>query len=582
MGGLSYDLTLFTTFVCLGLCLWFSIYLLSRSRANPLAFRAIIALVAMAFYYMYVLNTLVSGAAENTSIRWLAITIALIAIHDLTYYLLDPEQRRKRYAVARGIVLLGLIDIIVIFSTPSTPPCDPTMVCPTLMLPQTLVIYLFNAIIFFSIVYNLWLVRKSEGLLKNMMFLLAILIGIASITLSFFGTILNLPIPRLLPNLLILASVILLAVSVARDRTFVTHRQSTYDLPVTLLTITAIVIIYILAGRQLGMTGIGLFLLAVLAVFSHSAYDFVRDFLDQLFHRQERQMMRELDTLGREINTNESMQRYFSRGLAILCQNLNASRGFIAVRQDGQYTIVASLHSLPVGKPFPSNEVTLEGYAKPASALFPNITWLAPGHAGGEQVVVIGIGPRKDNGAYEEEDLFWLEDIAQEIGRIVRLNHLPEAAPVETHAGHAEHSLSSRQILEQAGLLSALAYKPDMELVECIEDGYQHINDYDALGKSPLVELLDIEGSDHLECGKKVHDRLIQILEKLRPPGQIPPEPLPREWHAYIILYDSYVRDCPSRDIMGKLYIGEGTYYRVRRQALRGISRVVLEMGATS
>jgi hypothetical protein len=134
--------------------------------------------------------------------------------------------------------------------------------------------------------------------------------------------------------------------------------------------------------------------------------------------------------------------------------------------------------------------------------------------------------------------------------------------------------------LNQDGLLSALAFKPEPELVKYIEEAFQHLSDYDELGKSPLAEVLQVKAGDHLEKGRLVHDRLIQMLEKLRPSGQPPPEPLPREWYAYTILNDSYVNNRLSRDIMGKLYIGEGTYYRLRRQALRSIARVVQELPA--
>src|SRR4030065_2175042 len=133
MGGLLSDLTLYSTFACMGLTLWFAIYLLSRSRANPLAFRAIVALVAMAFYYNYVLNALIIGQVEKSPVRLFAQTIALIAWHDLTIYLLNPQQRKKRYTLARGIVLFGVIMTILIFTAPPAPPCDPTFVCPSSM-----------------------------------------------------------------------------------------------------------------------------------------------------------------------------------------------------------------------------------------------------------------------------------------------------------------------------------------------------------------------------------------------------------------------------------------------------------------
>lgn len=579
MGGLLSDLTLFTTFVCLGLNIWFAIYLLSRSRANPLAFRAIIALVTLAIYYIYLLNAQVTGTSEKNGVRLFAITIALIACHDLTQYMLNPQQRRKRYPVARGIVLFGVIIIIFIFTFPRAQSCDPAFICPTILSYPYLIIEIYNGFIFCSILYNLWLIRQTEGMLHNMAFYLAILIGIGAVTFSFVGTVFNISIPRVLPNLLIFTALILLAYSVARDRIFVTHRTSAYDLPVTLLTIIVIVGVYILTGRQLKLSGTDLFLFAILAIFTHSAYDFVRDFLDQLFHRQQRKMRRELDILGRDVSTRKSLQRYLSRGLAILCKNLNALCGFIAIRQDNQYTVVASFHSLRIGELFLSKEVALEGITQPTSAIFQQIAWLAPGYAGSEQLAVIGIGQRKDKVQYDEEDLYWLEDIAHEISQIVHIHLQPRLSVLQdVQVESVAPGIESSQPVDQGSLLSALAYKPDLELVKCIEDGYQHLNDYDELGKSPLVELFAIVGSDHLECGKLVHSKLIQILEKLRPAGQPPPEPLPREWYAYTILHDSYVNDCLSRDIMGKLFIGEGTYYRLRRQALRGITRVVLEM----
>ncbi|OGN93908.1 MAG: hypothetical protein A2Z71_06195 [Chloroflexi bacterium RBG_13_50_21] len=583
MSGLLSDLTLYTTFVSLGLTLWFAIYLLSRSRVNPLAFRAIIVLVALAIYYIYLLNTLVTGIPGNYSVRLFAMTIALVAAHDLTFYLLNPEQRKKRYPLARGIILFGMVIIILIFTAPQSQPCDPITICPTVLRFPYLIIEIFNAIVFCSILYNLWLIRKTEGMLNNMAFYLAIFIGIGAVTISFIGTVLNIPMPRFLPNLFILSALILLAYSVVQDRTFVTHRTSTYDLPVSLLTIIVIVLIYILTGRQLKLSGTDLFIIAILAVFTHSAYDFVRDFLDQLVHRQQRLMRRELDTLGRNVSTYESLKRYLSRGLAILCKNLNALGGFIAIRQDDHYSVVASFHSIRIGEVYSVKEVDLENVTQATGSIFPQIAWLAPGYAGSEQIAIIGVGSRKDKIQYAEEDLYWLEDIAHEISQIVYLHLQPR--PSLTQDLQAEigvPAIEESQPVEQGGLLSVLAFKPDLELVKFVEDGYQHLNDYDQLGISPLVELFSIEGGDHLENGKLLHDKLLLLLDKLRPAGQQPAEPLPREWYAYTILYDAYVNDRLSRDTMGKLYIGEGTYYRIRRQALRGITRAIQEMGVSA
>ena len=582
-GGLLTDSTLFTTFLCLGLTLWFAIYLLSRSHANHLTFRAIVALVALAFYFNSALNALISATSEQSQIRSFTTTIALIACHDLTHYLLNPQQRKKLYPVARGIVMFGVIAIILIFTAPPSAPCAPDYVCPTSLSYPWLIIDLFKVFIFCSTLYNLWLIKQTEGLLHNMAFYLAVMVGLGAVAYGLIGTVLGMALPRVLPNLFILCALTLLAYSVARDRTFVTRRTITYDLPITLATIAVIVVVYILAGRQLKLPGDELFLIAVLAIFTHSAYDFVRDFLDRLVNRQERQMMQELHTLGRGASDGHSLEHYLSRGLAILCYNLRATCGFIAIRQADQYTVVTSLHSLPVGSPFPSKEVLLEGLAEPTSTIFQRIAWLAPAYIGSEQIAVVGIGLRKDKITYSEEDLYWLEDIAQEIGQIIHFYDWQKLIAIHGSQREVpESGLKVGQPIDESDLLSAFAYKPDLEVVKCIEDGYRHLHDYDQLGKSPLVSLFAIQGDDHIECGKLVHNKLIQILEKLRPAGQPPPEPMPSEWYAYTILHDSYVKEHLSREIMAKLYIGEGTYYRLRRQALRGITRALLEMGAVA
>jgi len=573
-----YKLTLLTTFICLAFSLWFALFLLSRSRANPVTFRAVTILAALSIYFIYLLNALASGTSGDYSVRLFAMTIALIASHDLTYYLLDSQQRTKRYWLARGIILAGIIIVLMIFTASKIRTCDPTTLCPTELEFPYLIVEIFNAFVFCAILSNLWLIRKSGGMLNNLAFYLAILIGVGAVIFNFGGTALSIPMPRLLPNLLILTALVLLAYSVVRDRTFITQRTSMYDLPVSLLTIVVIAAIYILTGRHLKFPGTDIIVIAILAVFTHSAYDFVRDLLDQLVHRHQHRMRKEMELLGRDVSTNASLHRYLNRSLVILCKNLNTLSGFIAIRQNEHYTVLASYHSLRIGELFSASEVSIEGCTQPSSTVFPKIDWLAPGFTGSEQVVIIGVGQRKDKAPYDEEDLSWIEDIAHEISQIVFIHLQKGIHPsLESQVVDEIPGGEASQPIDQGGLLSALAYKPEQELIKWVEDGYQHLSDFDQLGRSPLVEFFGVKSDDHLENGKLVHDKLRMMLEKLRPAGQYPKEPIPRQWYAYTILYDSYVDNHLSRDIMSKLYIGEGTYYRIRRQAIRGIARAVQE-----
>jgi hypothetical protein len=321
-------------------------------------------------------------------------------------------------------------------------------------------------------------------------------------------------------------------------------------------------------------------LIAILVIFTHSAYDFMREFLNQLFRRQERSVLRELRYLARKSSEDKSLQRFLRRGLAILCQNLEASSGFIAVRTGNQYTVDASSHSINVGTSLPLEMVEMEGVSSPSDGFAQDVSWLIPVFGGGEQVAVIGLGKRQGVKEYTDDDLNWLEEIADQFGALIFAHNQKIKNQLKLVSKPSNEEISTiTQEAETEELLTTLAYRPDPELVKCVEDGFRNLHDYSKLGRSPLVDLFGIQGDSHIERGKSVQQKLIETLESLRPDGNPPSEPLPREWYSYTILHDAYVEDLPSRDIMAKLYISEGTYYRTRRRALRGVSRALVETG---
>ncbi len=50
------------------------------------------------------------------------------------------------------------------------------------------------------------------------------------------------------------------------------------------------------------------------------------------------------------------------------------------------------------------------------------------------------------------------------------------------------------------------------------------------------------------------------------------------EWYQYLILNDCYVKGKRNRDVMAELYVGEGTFNRARRRAVRALTRALAEM----
>jgi hypothetical protein len=205
--------------------------------------------------------------------------------------------------------------------------------------------------------------------------------------------------------------------------------------------------------------------------------------------------------------------------------------------------------------------------------------WLVMSGAGSEQMVVIGIGVRKNQIPFGEEDIAWMDDIAEEINTIANSRRLRVSMAETLEDNRSADLVAVDQGMETTELFSKLAYKLDPETVKCVEEGFRNLNDYSRLGKSPLASMLSIEARDHIERGKLVQKMLTDTLENLRPVGNPPSEPLPHEWYAYTILHDAYVEERLTREIMAKLYISEGTYYRFRRRALRGVTRTLLETG---
>jgi len=238
--------------------------------------------------------------------------------------------------------------------------------------------------------------------------------------------------------------------------------------------------------------------------------------------------------------------------------------------------VVASAQSLPAKAVLNAKEVSFDTPTEPKGQLAEKVAWMAPAFGGGKQVAVVGIGPRSGRKQYSEADLFWLEDFADQVGALV----FAQGQRFQRKKGQARAGDAKRADTQAGseGLLKTLAFMPDAELAKDVEESLRNLNDYIKLGGSPLVEILGVHGKTNIERGKAAQRKLIEVLETLRPGGQKPPEPLPREWHSYVILHDAYVDEVPDREIMARLYVSEGTFYRARRKALHGISRAILEM----
>lgn len=124
--------------------------------------------------------------------------------------------------------------------------------------------------------------------------------------------------------------------------------------------------------------------------------------------------------------------------------------------------------------------------------------------------------------------------------------------------------------------------EPTRRLVSWVDAGLRGVQDFGYLGEHPLAELAVVRqrlrGTDtRLDRGRAVHELLLEALERLRPAGDEPEEP-GRGWWPYLVLRDSYLLGATRREIMLRLYLSEGTYNRVRRRAVRAVTKTIRDL----
>jgi hypothetical protein len=193
-------------------------------------------------------------------------------------------------------------------------------------------------------------------------------------------------------------------------------------------------------------------------------------------------------------------------------------------------------------------------------------------------VAVIALNHPKAKLDYSAGDLELLAEVADQVGSLISLGNLTAGRANQIRQLVAESQAQADELNSIAGgMIAAISTNSDSEFIRIVEEALRHLSDYITLGQLPLADQMHITAESRIECGKQLNKLLIDAIESLRPAEKRPPEPLPRVWYSYAVLHDAYVEGVPNREIMARLYISEGTFNRTRRNALRGLARMLIE-----
>jgi hypothetical protein len=568
-----FHITIITDLIAMIICLWMAFYLCARGLPSKITLRGAILLLALSAFFFgayYSLFVQIPGMAA-----WRAAfkIIGLCAWNDLTLQLLTENTRRRYFPWAAAIYTLGLISILALF-TGNSFIWEQDNVLYMSRMEVSLPYFLYGAFLVFisiSILYNL-LAHDRVGLTTaGKYFLYASLFAAAGVVNAIIA--MAQPMPRITQDFLIFCGVFMLGISVARHLSLVERRTTLQDFPLTGLTILSLTTLYCVIALSLGIPLKLIGSLAAFVIVTHSLYGLAHEFLERLRLRNESSFRKQLRRLANE-KTEETLSLRLQNGLDLLCQKLNTSSGIIAIKQEDEFVVVASRQSVGVESRLLASAIACEDVCSIENKQLPGIHYVAPFFDGQMQIALLGIGKPNTRMEYSAIDLDLLSEVADQVGIIVSMSSIQhQISQVISHSMNSEDEVK----VVTSQMLGAMAADPDQDFIKAVEEGLRHLSDFITLGQSLLADKLGIQADSHINRGKELRTALIDGIEMLRPTPQRLPEPLPPVWYNYTVLFDAYVEGITNHEIMARLYISEGTFNRTRRNAIRGLARLLKE-----
>jgi hypothetical protein len=576
-----FNVTLFVALIAMATTLWGAFYLFARGFPNWLTLRAVIVLLLLSMFFFGAYSNLFHQVSGTAAWRAALLILGLGTWYSLTFKLMSPRGQERLRWVEIGIYIFGGVTATLLLATPNAffnEEGNALYVAHMRISPAYILYGIFQFIISAGILYNLLTDNKIGTTRQGKYFLVASIFPAAAILFGVVGLAIVPELPRVIPDLLIFSGVFLLGLSAARHQTMIERRTTIQELPLSALTVLFLAILYAVFALRWGVPVERMGAVVAFAVLTHSCYDLVREFLERQRIRHESAFRRQLRQLEYHSSGQEVLQVHLQEGLDLLCETLASSGGFIGIRRGENFEVIATKETLAVGHQLSAAEVICEDVSQTKSNQFPAITWIAPAFEGQTQVAVIGLSQPKSKIDYSAGDLDLLAEVADQVGTIISVSNLTAGRANQIRQLVAESQSEANELNSIAGeMIAAISVNADLEFVKTVEEGLRHLSDYITLGQSTLARDMNITAESQIEGGKQLHKLLIDSIESLRPAEKRPPEPLPRVWYSYSVLHDAYVEGVPNREIMARLYISEGTFNRTRRNALRGLARMLIE-----
>jgi len=573
------EATMVVSLFAMATTLWMSFYLFARGFPRAITLRVVIVMVALSGFFYGAYNNIFDQAKGSAAIRAVLLVIVLSGWYSVTFHLMSEHDQNRYRFIEWGMYGLGAFSILVLLQPDAFLSEAGNALYVAHMNPKGWAYRAyggFQFIVSFGIMLNL-LIGDRVGLTpRGKYFLVTSIFPVVSVIYGVVSLGNPNPSPRLIQDTLAFSGVFVLGLSVARHHTLTERRTTFQDFPLTTLSmlgLTGLAILFVMRnGTQVKDLAhvVGFVVLAV------GIYDLTREFLERLRMRREGAFRKQLRQL--ESADEDAFKERLQNTLDLLCHTLNAVSGMVAIRQGEEFIVSATKYSVPIESRISSELVSCDEVSAIETGTIPKIEWIAPSFEGQTQVAVVGIGKPNRRLEYSTGDLELLEEVSDQVGTLVSLRNLKPGQTAHIRQLVAESRANVDELNSVAGMIKGtISVHPDKEFIKLVEEALRHLPDVITLGQSSLADKMEITAETHVERGKQLQELLMDSIELLKPEEERPSEPLPRIWYNHAVLYDAYVEGVPNREIMARLYISEGTFNRTRRNALKGLARLLIE-----
>ena len=561
--------------------LWMAFYLFARGFPNAMTLRVVVVMLALSGFFFGAYNNTFVQIPGSAAIRAILLVIVLGGWYSATFHVMsERDQKRFRY-LEWGIYTLGALSIIFLLQPNSFISEQGNALYVAHMNTKGLAYKVyggFQFIISFGIMLNL-LVGDRVGLTtRGKYFLVTSIFPVVSVIYGVVSLGGATAAPRIIQDVLAFCGVFVLGLSVARHQNLMERRATLQDFPLTTLSTLGLAALTTFFARESGMPVKNLASVAGFVVLAVGVYDLTREFLERQRMRNESHFRKQLRNLESENAGEDALKSRLQDGLDLLCQTLNAPGGFVAIRRGEKFVVLASRSSVPIGSEMELSLLACEDISHPKAEQLSTLAWIVPSFEGRMQVAAVGVEKSRSRMEYSKGNLELLAEVADQIGTLVSLSNLQSRQGGESRAVEVEARTNAEELKAATGeMLDSISVQTDEEFIRIVEEALRHLPDTVTLGQSALAAKIPIKADSHIERGKYLQELLTNSIEAFRPGEKRPPEPLPRVWYNHAVLYDAYVEGVPNREIMARLYISEGTFNRTRRNAIRGLARMLME-----